>query len=297
MENDYFMSESVVSSRRILYTPSDFARTSLLYLQEIGSLRALKKHTSKREGLRSYLFFVVLSGSGSFIYENRYHELNMGDCVFIDCHHPYSHTTSDNLWSLQWCHFYGATLSLIYEKYMQRGGKPTFRPNNTEPFLSLLDRIYSIADSSDYIRDMRINEELNRLCTFLMAESWHPESIAAAGIKKSSVVPVKAFLDQHYAEKITLDQLAHVFFINKYYLTRVFKEQFGLSITAYLQAIRVTHAKHMLRFTDKTVEEIGVECGLGQLHYFSRVFKAIEGVPPSIYRRQWHHSGNSQRNQ
>ena len=64
-------------------------------------------------------------------------------------------------------------------------------------------------------------------------------------------------------------------------------EQYGMSINAYLTSLRITHAKQLLRFTDKTVEEIGLECGLGALHYFSRVFKEVEGVAPSVYRSQW----------
>ena len=102
-----------------------------------------------------------------------------------------------------------------------------------------------------------------------------------------NVAEVKEYLDQHFPERIILDQLSRDFFINKYYLTRVFKKQYGQSITAYLQNVRITKAKQLLRFSDKSVEEIGLECGLGQLHYFSRVFKEVEGVPPSVYRSQW----------
>ena len=98
---------------------------------------------------------------------------------------------------------------------------------------------------------------------------------------------VKEYLDQNYATRITLDELSKAFYINKYYLTRVFKEQYGQSITNYLTSLRITHAKQLLRFSDKTVEEIGLECGLGALHYFSRVFKEVEGVAPSVYRSQW----------
>jgi len=43
----------------------------------------------------------------------------------------------------------------------------------------------------------------------------------------------------------------------------------------------------MLRFSDKTAEEIGYEVGIGAPAYFSRVFKEIEGVSPSVYREQW----------
>ena len=285
-QKKYFTTASIVSSNRVLYTPSAFARSSLLHLQEIGTLQALAPHTSSRSNLQSYLFFTVISGSGTLIYDGKKYDLKKGDMVFIDCRKPYSHTTDLNLWSLRWCHFYGPTLSFVYEKYVERGGRPTFRPEETAPFLSTLDVLYKLASGSDYIRDMRINEELNRLCTLLMEQSWHPEEASSAP-KKLSVVEVKEYLEQHYAEKITLDELSKQFFINKYYLTRVFKEQFGQSITAYLTSLRITHAKQLLRFSDKSVEEIGLECGLGQLHYFSRVFKEVEGVAPSVYRSQW----------
>lgn len=282
----YFTTASIVSSNRVLYTPSSFARNSLLHLQEIGELQALAPHTSKRDGLQSFLFFTVLSGEGELSYEGRTYSLVAGSCVFIDCRKAYSHTTSDKLWSLRWCHFYGPTLSFVYEKYVERGGKAVFQPVEAVPFLNTLDKLYELASGSDYIRDMRINEELNRLCTLLMEQSWHPEEAVTAP-KKMSVVDVKEYLEQHYSERITLDDLASRFYINKYYLTRVFKEQYGMSITSYLTSLRITHAKQLLRFTDKTVEEIGLECGLGALHYFSRVFKEVEGVAPSTYRAQW----------
>ncbi len=282
----YFTTASIVSSNRVLYTPSSFARASLLHLQEIGTLQALAPHISSRSNLQSYLFFTVLSGSGVLNYDGKEYALTAGDMVFIDCRKAYSHTTSEKLWSLRWCHFYGPTLSFVYEKYCERGGRPTFRPADNAPFLAILNSIYTLASGSDYIRDMRINEELNRLCTFLMEQSWHPEESKSAP-KKMSVVDVKEYLEQHYSERIILDDLATCFYINKYYLTRVFKEQYGQSITSYLTSIRITHAKQLLRFTDKTVEEIGLECGIGALHYFSRVFKEVEGVAPSVYRSQW----------
>ncbi len=60
-----------------------------------------------------------------------------------------------------------------------------------------------------------------------------------------------------------------------------------MSVTTYLQNVRITHAKQLLRFTDKSVEEVGLSCGIGELNYFSRVFKEVEGVSPSTYREQW----------
>ena len=108
---------SYVSSSRIIYTPSTFARTSLLHLQEVGSLQAVHPHVSQRENLVSFLCLIVLSGEGELSYEEQTYHLSERDCVFIDCRKAYSHSTSDDLWSLQWCHFYAPSLPAVYEKY------------------------------------------------------------------------------------------------------------------------------------------------------------------------------------
>ena len=106
MDQELFNPQSSsVSSSRIIYTPSTFARTSLLHLQEVGSLQAVHPHVSKRSDLVSFLCFIVLSGEGKLSYEEQTYQLSEGDCVFIDCWKAYNHSTSDNFWSLQWCHF------------------------------------------------------------------------------------------------------------------------------------------------------------------------------------------------
>ena len=189
MDQELFNPQSSsVTSSRILYTPSTFARTSLLHLQEVGSLQAIHPHTSTRTNLTSFLCFIVLSGNGTLTYEGTTYELSAGDCVFIDCRKAYSHSTGHStdgnntsistptcvnesacekdtaaskstnpptsLWSLQWCHFYAPFLPAIYEKYKERGGSPVFHPDDSSPFTAILTDLYSLASSSDYIRDI-----------------------------------------------------------------------------------------------------------------------------------------------
>lgn len=316
MQSNLFTSSPSVRSSRILYTPSPFARSSLLHLQEVGSLTAIKPHTSKREKLQSYLCFMVEDGEGELVYEGKKYELKAGDVVFIDCRKAYSHSTGNahstgnshsdsagvnsckKLWSLQWCHFYGPSMPAIYAKYCERGGLPVIRGDDmarradmasgtdASQYAAILTDIYTLASSSDYIRDMRINGKLNDLLTLLMESSWHQGNRSNAP-KKMDISIVKSFLDEHYSEKLSLESVASHFFIDKHYLARLFKEQYGVTLVTYLQQVRITHAKRMLRFTDKSIEEIGLECGIGELNYFSRVFKKLEGVSPSEFRRVW----------
>lgn len=280
-------SGSPVESNRILYTPSEFAKTNLLHLQEIGQLQAKKPHTNSRSKLNSYLFFVVREGSGTLVYAGRTYELSTGSLVFIDCYKPYSHTSSENLWTLQWAHFYGPNMNGIYQKYVERGGKPCFKSSRLDDYLQLLDHLHTLATSDDYIKDMKIFEKLSSLLTLLMEDSWAPFDTQKHPAGKRNLQDVKNYIDIHFTEKITLNELSEQFYINKYYLTRIFKEQFGMPISQYIMQLRITHAKQNLRFTTLSIEEIAVKCGLEDANYFSRAFRKVEGVSPGEYRKQW----------
>ena len=278
---------NLVDSNRIICTPSPFAKDSLLHLQEIGQLQAKKPHTNSRKNLLSYLFFVVLEGSGTLSYDGQEYTLHKNDCVFLDCRKPYSHCSSENLWALKWVHFYGPCMHNIYEKYLQRGGLPSFTSKKAIEYDHLLQELFTIASSDSHVKDMYINEKLAILLTSLMEESWHPEKNNSLSSSKRNLREIKDYIDLHYMDKITLDDLAQQFFINKFYLTRLFKEQFGISINNYLLQVRATQAKQLLRFTDLSIEQIGQKCGMNDANYFSRMFKKVEGITPGEYRKRW----------
>ena len=236
-------------------------------------------------GVLGIFYFGV--DTGELEYQKRKYKLGRGDCVFIDCQQPYSHSTDKDLWSLSWIHFSGVTMQDIYQKYQERGGRPVFHPENITAFTELHKSLFTLASSDDYIRDMRINGSLNELLVLLMKESWHPTECLDTTLKKQNLDPIRNYLDKHYTEKVSLDALADQFFISKFYLTCVFKEQYGVSINTYVLNLRITKAKQMLRFTDKKLEDIGYQCGLGAPHYFSRIFKQVEGITPSEFREKW----------
>lgn len=301
-----FAPSSIVRSRRILYTPSAFARSALFYLQEAGSLKAVKPHTNARKGLDSFLFFTVMAGRGKLIADGKGYDLSAGDCIFIDCQKSYSHSTGcdlkapDQLWTLKWAHFGGREMRAIYGKYKARGGQPVFRPEGIKEYVAILDQLYEIGVSDSYVRDMEIHAKLSQLFVLLMKDAW-PEGGGEKGRGKREdkgtasfdIQAVKEYLDGHFTEKISLDALASRFFINKFYLLKRFKERYGTTVNDYLIHKRITKAKQLLRFgsakdgTPFTVEEVSLECGFSNGAYMSRVFKRTEGISPGEYRKLW----------
>ena len=62
-----YKTSEVTNTRRVINTPSAFTREHFFYIQEAGYLKSLKPHMSRRSGLQSYLFLIVLSGSGEVL--------------------------------------------------------------------------------------------------------------------------------------------------------------------------------------------------------------------------------------
>lgn len=279
-----------VNSTRLQYTPSTFARTSLLHLTETGTLTALRPHTSSRTNLGGYLLLVVEFGSGTVNVEGREYDLKTGDVAFIDCSKPYSHSTCNELWTISWCHFNGPSMTAIYAKYQQRSGKPVFQSG--ADYVMLLHKLYNVAKSDSYVRDMRISTLLSEMLEHVMEDCWCEEQLATPLGKASiDIAAIKAYLDEHYAEKITLDGLGSPFFINRAYLSRVFKRQYGINLMDYLTIVRISKVKELLRFgMDGRVAKLGEIAeltGFSSEQHLSARFKCIEGCSPSEYRMKW----------
>ena len=286
MQETLFHSD-LVTSKRILYTPSSFAKRTLLHLQEIGELEARRPHVSQRDDLASYLFFVVLRGSGELIYRQAVQPLSAGDCIFVDCRQGYAHSTAADLWTLKWVHFFGPELRGVYEKYVERGGRAVFSPANTTPFLALWEKLFSLASGTDHIRDMRINEQLAMLLTLLMENSWNPLRGKGVHGKRQNLQHVRDYLDENFTARITLDTLCGQFYMSRSYLSRAFKAQFGVNISEYLLGLRITRSKQLLRFSDDSVADVAAACGFEDANFFARTFKNVEGVSPSQFRSLW----------
>ncbi len=94
------------------------------------------------------------------------------------------------------------------------------------------------------------------------------------------------YINDNFNKRITLKELAARSFYNPSYFSRVFKECFGKSLTAYIQEKRITESARMLSETDKTVEEICAAVGYTDKKQFYKVFKENIGKTPNAYRSE-----------
>ncbi|SHH20989.1 helix-turn-helix domain-containing protein [Ferrimonas marina] len=94
------------------------------------------------------------------------------------------------------------------------------------------------------------------------------------------------FLQQHYADKITVEQMAQQAAFSTYHFARAFKRVMGLSPYLYLQQLRIEQAKQKLLTQSDSLLVIAQACGFANQAHFSRVFKQLTGESPSRWQQQ-----------
>ena len=275
-----------MESRRILRTPSALAREALLYVQEIGEMTCKEPRQNWRNSLDSYLLILVEEGCGTVTVGEETLALQEGDVAFLDCHQPYSHCCdAREPWKILWVHWNGQAMPHLYEVFRQRnisvvlGGAADW----VEPVLLRLESI-ARKEAPDY--ELYESECLTQLMTLLLTKK--PERGGhASGETLQKWEQIHQYLEEHFAEKITLEDLGKRFSVSKYYMLRGFKRRYGVTIVQFINQCRMNYAKNELRFTDKQIDTIAEECGIHDSSYFNRIFRTTEGISAGAYRRQW----------
>ena len=98
--------------------------------------------------------------------------------------------------------------------------------------------------------------------------------------------PVVDYIDNHIANDLRIETLAHSFGWSPGYLSRLFAKELGISAGQYIREARITVAAELLLQPDLSLEQIASRCGFAHRHHFTRVFSQVMGMPPAAYRKQ-----------
>jgi len=108
------------------------------------------------------------------------------------------------------------------------------------------------------------------------------------GASNKKVDKALIWLEEHYDEPLDLKKMSASMFCSASYLSRVFRESKGITITGKLREIRVEKASELLRGGDYNVTEAAMEVGYNSLSHFTKAFKEVKGINPSEYLKRSH---------
>lgn len=97
---------------------------------------------------------------------------------------------------------------------------------------------------------------------------------------------IMQYMREHYQQRLALEDVADHFYMNKTYLSELFKKETGKSFVQFKNEIRVERAKVLLRNSDELISSISQQCGFEDAGYFSTVFKLMTQLTPQQYRNE-----------
>ena len=105
--------------------------------------------------------------------------------------------------------------------------------------------------------------------------------------KKDTAEKIANYLEEHYADKISLDQIAENMYLSPFYISKILKSEIGESPIHYLIRVRMEKAKAILESgSSLSIAEIAERVGYEDAYHFSKLFKKAYGVSPSKMRKE-----------
>ena len=160
--------------------------------------------------------------------------------------------------------------------YMARHANSSVNANNE---LYMLERRFMAA--LDNAHDYRLIEQELIEAAGLIAKHSQVEAM-----NKLNPTFISQYIELHYMENLYLDHIAEVVETSPKYFSSYFKKTFGVNYVEYLNKVRLSHARELLKDTVYTVGEIGEKTGYLNSSTFTTTFKKYYGISPSEYRKQ-----------
>ena len=162
-----------------------------------------------------------------------------------------------------------------------------FRPGDAEPPRGLPEKFYRAYAKLPPADPAQIGEWMKMLDMFArgLVAYLCEENILNLDYD-FRVRKLLAFLEAHYAEKVTLEDAARHLALSKVYASSFIKRATGSNFSVLLRSFRINHARKLLSTTEETLRSIAEACGFSSEFHLSKVFKQQTGESPSQFRRR-----------
>ena len=245
-----------------------------------------------------YEVYFFLSGNVQYNIESRSYLLSPGDILLInpmELHQPMfgqEHRTYERfvLWIdqrfLDGFSLPGVDLKSCFDTH-QPGHTNLLHPEGRQRQLLtfFLEQLLAETNSADPYSQLSALTHLAQILVMLNRMSRQTVREEVRPTQESVVYSILSYINEHYSEELSLDDLANRFFISKYHLSREFQRLVGTSVHRYIIQKRLVMAKQMLS-EGQPSSEVYQHCGFGDYSNFYRAFKSEYRISPKEFTAQ-----------
>ena len=246
------------------------------------------EHAYPRHTHEYYVISLIARGNQSFTHNRTKHITPPGGVIFINPGEVHTGEAADKsgfeLRSLY------PTVTNMEQAAMELTGRHQLEPyfnkvrvNDTQTrnnLLALHQALEQVADSLEY--ESRFIWTLAQLIK-RYADISHPEQYI--GKEQDAIRRAREYIHEHFANGVSLNELAEHIGLSQYYFLRVFRAEVGMPPYTYLESVRISHAQKLIE-SGRSLIETALEAGFSSQSHLTNSFKKIIGVTPGQYAKQ-----------
>ena len=229
-----------------------------------------------------YLIHLVVAGKGVFQVGGASFHLQEGDLFLVKPNqlNTYAADATDP-WEYYWVGFNGACANKLVQQTPFTDHHPLHHCKDPQSVREALYNIY-LSRGTEPQQEALMTGYLYLFMAQLMKEARDTMPNPGSSSSQYVLAAIK-YIQFNYSHDISVDDIAKAVGVSRSHLYRVFMANVGQSPIDYLTGYRISEACSLLKNAHLSIAEIAVSVGFFDQFYFSRVFKKVNGVPPSKY--------------
>ncbi|WP_235856638.1 AraC family transcriptional regulator [Niallia taxi] len=240
-------------------------------------------HGLKRKDVGTYVFQYTLSGMGRIDAVGKSYTVKAGEAFIVEIpsDHRYYFPKESEGWEFIFITLVGREASACWRQMQELSG-PVLKVPPDSKLIRLLLKIYQETSEQKvtdaYYASAKAYEFVMECYRFIRNIEKTAKGFS------SQITEALTFIQTHYHEPITLDEIAAVSGFSRYYFIKQFQHQLNMTPMQYLTKIRIQKAVELLRSTRIPVTDIATQVGYANANYFNKVFRKAVGVSAGTFR-------------
>ena len=246
----------------------------------------VQQHIIRSKGYPYYQWIQCRSGSGRLVIgeEEYFVEKDQGMFILPNIAHEY-YSDSDDDWVVDWLALVGSGTEAFLKDIVQLTESGVYYLAQPQILRSVMEQILASAKSDSPVKGLDLSALTYSFLTNLrkLVSPAHGNSIDS---RYSRLAPIFAYVEDHYAEAITLKQLADLMGVTPQHLCTLFRKIMNTRIFEYINLVRIQKSKEMLLSQPSlAIRDVAHQNGFEDVSYFCYIFKRIEKITPGDFRK------------
>ena len=255
------------------------------YVFSIG-LDHVQEHILRTSGYPCYQWIQCRSGAGRLVVAGNEYQICKDQGVLLmpdEVHEYYAESSED--WVVDWIGLTGSGIADFFANTAKLTHSGVFTVSQPDDLRDAMEQILAAAQSPNPIKAMDVSALTYNFLMNLVkyASTSNANSIAN---RYSRLTPVLNYIEEHYAEAITLKELSELLGVTPQHLCTLFRKIMNTRIFEYINLVRIKKSKEfLLDQPGIAIRDVAHTNGFEDVSYFCYIFKRIEKTTPGDFRK------------